>query len=46
MLGITTVTSFGVWINADYLGKYSHEHVNIIPEEYGQTLADFIGMHQ
>ncbi len=37
-LGINSITTFGAWINDDYIEQYGVDHTNKVLSEYGHTL--------
>ena len=37
-LGINSITTFGAWINNDYIKQYGVDHTNKVLSEYGNTL--------
>ena len=40
-LGINSITTFGAWINKDYINQYGVDHINKVLSEYGNTLNTF-----
>jgi hypothetical protein len=41
-LGIQSITSFGVWINNDYLSKYGEDNTRRVLKEYGSALKKYL----
>ncbi len=39
-LGIKSMTTFGAWINADYMQKFGEDYSQKIVREYGEALKN------
>ncbi len=41
-LGVRSITTFGAWINADYINKFGKKHTTGMLNEYGEVLEKYM----